>query len=303
MYFPETYDTTPNDCVGREQEIIDFVEQHFVIDDIDRIRFQNETYHIKQFLSIINSHTSQASYGLLTGLSNPFKPGTHGAVYGTVSLNGEFVSREILYSSVGDRYRSTQYSYLFTPNVGNPFMKHLFQNEFDIYVMKHDVPCSSTSYQSRISYIEKLSEKSDCEPKPKNLNYIQIRTYPRCDNGQSYGELIFTKETLIPVCKYLIAINLYHNSFRYYAFKNKVETGKLLKEQQLLIGKEELHDSIIVSLDETLQTISKFLDHNNMRILDIEQHQTEILHNQNVIIDSIKLKKDKRLKKMRDLKL
>ena len=56
MYFPETHDTTPNDCIGREQEIIDFVEQHFVIDDIDKIRFQNETYHIKQFLPTIKQH-------------------------------------------------------------------------------------------------------------------------------------------------------------------------------------------------------------------------------------------------------
>jgi hypothetical protein len=69
-----------------------------------------------------------------------------------------------------------------------------------------------------------------------------------------------------------------------------------------LIEKEELHDSIIVSMGETIEIMSKFLDSMNLRTHKVEQHQMEILHNQNVIIASMKLKKDKRLKKMRELK-
>ena len=51
MNFPDPWcNASPDNCVGQEAHIIDLVEKHFVIENIDKIRFQNEIYHIKQFL-------------------------------------------------------------------------------------------------------------------------------------------------------------------------------------------------------------------------------------------------------------
>jgi hypothetical protein len=315
MFFPDQSDTTPNDCVGREQEIIDFVEQHFVIDRIDKIRFQGETYHIKQFLPDIKQFLPDKKihhYGILTGLSKPHKQIANGGHYTGAVLDlcyGEFIhKKDITFPPHNEHIQTLYKPHLFEPNVRNLFLKRLFENGFDIYIKPVLCVCTPDTLYNHISYTEKLSDQPICEPKPKKLNYVQMQVYPALENGQSYGKLGFTKETLIPVCKYLIAINLYHNSFRYYTFKNKVETAKLLKERQLEIddlrSKIELQDYIQVEILQHQEKQDGFIKHFSQRLVDMEQQLKKYVNEKltktaNFVFELIQGKKSGRGEKIR----
>ena len=289
MYFPEQFNTTPDDCVGQESQIIDFVEKHFVIDDIDKIRFQNETYHIKQFLpeivstSIYGDNLRLYNYGILTGLSKKLQK-HDGQSSGLLELlYGEYVNGKDIVLSGSDKYRETSKCYLFEPKTHNLFLKQLFKNEFNIYVQVIILrPNDIDIYKTRISYIRTLSEQVRCEPKPKDLNYIALNVYPQLENGQSYGEIDFTTETLIPVCKYLIAINLFHNASKYYSFKHKVETRKLLKGQQLQIDdlreKINLQDYVQVEILKHQEKQDGYMKHFGQRLINIEQQSEKYVN-------------------------
>jgi len=260
MEFPASDDTTPDNCIGQEAQIIDFVEKRFVIEDIDKIRFQNETYHIKQFLPITTpiefAHDVRLweNYGILTGLSNPITPKTPSYVLDYKLFNGILDTREHCVSvgpSCSPRHTPNYHLFELNANVNNLILKYLFESKIDIYVKLS----TARQLNNRIRYILPVSARmstreqllsnsilSHCEPRPKDLNLIVLIVYPQLRNGQSYGEIIFTTETLIPVCKYLIAINLFHNASKYYSFKHKVETRKILKRQQLQI--DDLREKI-----------------------------------------------------------
>lgn len=73
------------------------------------------------------------------------------------------------------------------------------------------------------------------------------------------------------------------------------EHEKMLEK---LNDKEKLHDTLIVTSDEHNK---HFMDQINTKIDVIERRLNELFHNQDVIIDSIKLGKSKRHGKLREL--
>ena len=110
------------------------------------------------------------------------------------------------------------------------------------------------------------------------------------------------------MCKYLIAINLFHNASKYYSFKHKVETHKLLKEQQLQIDdlreKINLQDYIQVEILQHQEKQDGYMKHFGQRLIDIEQQlkkyvNEKITKTANFVFELIQGKKSGRGEKIR----